>query len=264
MTYILEKNEEAVFMNKLCVVARNQETYFMKRLTAEVGNVLIWNPWGSEILPQAHAYLVRTTGVYGDDRDLDQLRPCENVFNPVRTHELLRDKARQFEMLERRGFHLIPWRTLDQRGDFLPEKILLKPIRGQGGWGIQVMKQEEFLDWEKKTTDRSWIVQPYLENVKEFRLFFCDHEEFLLERTGEVAANFNQGGEAKLVSLPPELSELGEDIRNATGAVFGAVDFFQVGSQQLILEVNPVPGIEQLEKVTGLNIVKKVLSCLKS
>jgi glutathione synthase/RimK-type ligase-like ATP-grasp enzyme len=126
------------------------------------------------------------------------------------------------------------------------------------------MKQDEFLAWEKETTDRSWIVQPYLENVKEFRLFFCDHEEFLLERTGEVAANFNQGGEAKLVSLPPELSELGEDIRNATGAVFGAVDFFQVGSQQLILEVNPVPGIEQLEKVTGLNIVKKVLSCLKS
>ena len=251
-------------MNKLCVVTRNQETYFIKRLTEEVRELVFWNPWENAGLPDAETYLVRTSGVYGDDRDLDLLRNSPHtVINPVSSHELLRDKAKQFLFLERKGFHLIPWNTLDGRGDFLPEKILIKPIRGQGGWGIRVMNQEEFLKWEKKTTDRSWLVQPYLENVKELRLFFCGDEEVLLERTGEIAANFTQGGSARMIPVPSELSELGEEIRMITGLRYGAIDLFETEKgEHLILEINPVPGIEQLEKVSGLNIVRKVISIL--
>ncbi len=253
-------------MNKLCVVTRNRETYFMKRLTEEVGEFSVWNPWEDKPLPVASTYLVRTTGVYGDDRDLDLLRISKEVIiNPVSTHELLRDKAVQFRFLEKKGFHVIPWKKLDERGDFLPSKVLIKPVRGQGGWGIRVMDQKSFLEWEKTTTDRSWIVQPYLENVKEFRLFFCGDEEILLERTGGVAANFTQGGEARLVPIPAGLSEMGEEIRMITGAGYGAVDFFETASgEHLILEINPVPGVEQLEKVTGHNILRKVLSLFKA
>lgn len=252
-------------MNKLCVVARNRETYFAKRLTEEVRDILFWNPWEEKLLPDADKYLVRTSGVYGDDRDLESLRKTKKmVLNPVSAHELLRDKAQQFRFLERKGFHLIPWKTLDDRGEFLPEKILIKPIRGQGGWGIRVMNREEFLLWESLTTDRSWIIQPFLENVKELRLFFCGDEEILFKRTGEMAANFNQGGSAQLIPMPGSLGELGEEIRMITGLSYGAVDLFETqDGQHLILEINPVPGVEQLEKVSGLNIVRKVVSLLK-
>lgn len=250
-------------MKHLCVIARNTETYFMKRLTEEVGQFSVCNPWAGEALPDAENYLVRSTGVYGDDRDLELLRNSEkNVINPVSSHELLRDKSRQFRYLERKGFHLIPWKTLDDRGEFLPEKILIKPVRGQGGWGIRTMNQEEFLSWERETSDRSWIVQPYLENVRELRLFYCGDEEILLEREGHVAANFRQGGKAKVIPVPDELSELGEEIRLQTGTVYGAVDLFETSGGHVILEVNPVPGIEQLEKLTGENIIRKVVSLL--
>lgn len=252
-------------MNKLCVVARNRETYFIKRLTEEVGDIFFWNPWESNLIPEADIYLMRTSGVYGDDRDIDLLRDNKRpIINPIAAHELLRDKARQFRFLEKKGFHLIPWKTLDDRGEFLPEKILIKPIRGQGGWGIRTMNQEEFLAWEKSTTDRSWIIQPYLEEVKELRLFFCGDEEILLERTGGIAANFSQGGRAMMIPIPDALSELGEEIRMITGLLYGSVDLFQTkNGEHLILEINPVPGVEQLEKVTGLNIIRKVISHLK-
>ncbi len=248
-------------MNKLCVLARNPNTYFTKRLTEEVG-IEIYDPWSRSALPPSENYLVRTSGVYGDDRDLELLRnsPC-NIINPVESHDILRDKIKQFHFLEKKGFHVIPWKPLDLRGDFLPEKILIKPVRGQGGWGIRVMDQKSFLDWEKETVDRSWLVQPYLENVKEFRLFYCGNEEILLRRTGAVAANFTQGGAAEVVSIPKALSEFGEEIRMVTGTFYGAIDFFETPEgQHLILEINPVPGIEQLEKVSGENIIRKVLS----
>lgn len=252
-------------MNKICVVTRNPETYFVKRLTEEVGDVLLWNPWKQAPLPTTNNFLVRTSGVYGDDRDLDLLRNIERtLINPVSSHALLRDKTKQFQFLEKKGFHLIPWKTLDGRGEFLPEKILIKPIRGQGGWGIRVMEQSEFLRWEKSSTDRSWIIQPYLENVKEFRLFFCGNEEVLLERSGASVANFSQGGSARMIRIPDALKELGEEIRVLTGLEYGAIDLFETsGGEHLILEVNPVPGVEQLERVSGQNIIRKVVSLFK-
>lgn len=252
-------------MNKICVITRNTETYFIKRLTEEVRDVCFWNPWEKSPLPTTDNFLVRTSGVYGDDRDLEMLRNIKSkLINPVSAHELLRDKARQFQFLERKGFHLIPWKTLDGRGEFLPEKILIKPIRGQGGWGIRVMNQTEFLLWENATTDRSWIIQPYLDDVKEFRLFFCGHEEVLLERSGGSVANFSQGGTARLIPVPDALCELGEEIRMLTGLEYGAIDLFETSSgEHLILEINPVPGVEQLERVSGQNIVGKVVSLFK-
>lgn len=252
-------------MKHLCVISRTPETYFTQRLTEEVGELLRWDPWGEAPLPEARFYLLRTTGVYGDDRDLERLSgTSKNVINPVFTHELLRNKHQQFLRLERRGFHLIPWRLLDERGDFLPEKILIKPVRGQGGWGIRTMGQEEFRNWEKETRDRSWIVQPYLENVRELRLFFCGPEEILLERTGTVAANFRQGGQARQIPVPEALSELGEEVRELTGALYGAIDLFETGAGYLLLEVNPVPGIEQLERVSGVNVIRLLLDQLRS
>ncbi len=253
-------------MNKMTVVTRNRETYFMKRLTEEVGELDCWNPWEDTRVPDASAFLIRTSGVYGDDRDLNLLRKSQtNIINPVESHALLRDKAMQFQFLEKKGFHVIPWRPLDHRGDFLPEKILIKPVRGQGGWGIRTMDQKSFLDWEKETKDRSWIVQPYLENVKEFRLFYCGQEEILLQRRGAVAANFTQGGSAVVVPIPKALSEFGEEIRMLTGTFYGAVDFFETQTgEHLILEINPVPGVEQLERVTGQNIIRKVLSLFRA
>lgn len=250
-------------MNKLCVLARNSSTYFMKRLTEEV-DIVVMNPWKEDQLPPAAHYLVRTSGVYGDDRDLELLRKTEHpVMNPVHTHELLRAKDRQFTILENANFSVIPWNLLDDQSGIYPKKILIKPIRGQGGWGIQVMPKEEFLSWKKTTPDRSWIVQPYIEEKNEFRLSFFDDEEILLERRGEVAANFTQGGEARRIPMKSELKGLAEKIRRLTGARYGAIDLFTVHGEVLILEVNPVPGIEQLEKVTGENVIQKVLSLLK-
>ncbi len=247
-------------MNKLCVIARNHSTYFMKRLTEEV-DLDVFNPWESAHLPLAENYLVRTTGVYGDDRDLEVLRKTErNVINPVLSHELLRDKSRQFTLLENAELPVIPWRRLDSCEDFLPDKILVKPIRGQGGWGIKVMGKEEFLSWKTSTTDRSWIIQPYLEGQSEFRLFFCGGEEILLERTGDLAANFTQGGEARRIPLKDDFKGLVPKIRKLTGIQYGAIDLFLTKGELRILEINPVPGIEQLEKVTGENIIRKVLS----
>lgn len=254
-------------MNHLCVISRNRGTYFLKRLTEEVGTIPVWNPWKDETLPEARNYLLRTTGVYGDDRDLEVLRSSEkNFINPVFTHDLLRDKIRQFRFLERRGFHLIPWAPLRERGEFLPETVLIKPIRGQGGWGIRVFSSRgEFLDWEKSTDDQSWIVQPYLTGLRELRLFFCGDEEILLEREGNLVANFTQGGKAREIPVPRELQELGEEIRELTGARYGAVDLFETpDGGHLILEVNPVPGIEQLEAVTGRNVIRLILGMLSA
>jgi hypothetical protein len=66
-------------MNKLVVVAKNKDTYFIKRLIEEVGDsAILFNPWLDFQIPEGQKYLVRTTGVYGIVLDLHILGTLSN------------------------------------------------------------------------------------------------------------------------------------------------------------------------------------------
>ena len=56
-------------MNKLVIITKNPQTYFIERLIKDVGEdkVKLFNPWTDLEFPMGENYLVRTTGVYGSD-----------------------------------------------------------------------------------------------------------------------------------------------------------------------------------------------------
>ena len=81
-------------------------------------------------------------------------------------------------------------------------------------------------------------------------------------RSGEgIKTNFAQGGEATLVTMPPKtIEEEADKIIAHSPCEYGAIDLLWTGSEAYVLEVNSQPGIEQLEKITQVNIMKKILS----
>jgi glutathione synthase/RimK-type ligase-like ATP-grasp enzyme len=46
----------------------------------------------------------------------------------------------------------------------------------------------------------------------------------------------------------------------ATGLDYGAIDFLIDGDQIYVIDINCVPGIEQLEAISGENIMRKLLT----
>ena len=262
---------ETVFMNKICVIAKNKETFFIKRLIEELGqNVDIFDPWSDFILPEADRYLVRTTGVYGSDLDLLLLKtiPKNKVINSLEVLQRFRSKTSQYLWFEEQDVPLLPWLSLKNTDLITIEKffrlypeVVVKPNIGQGGWGIEVLRWSDYKSWKKKKgKDEDYLIQPYLKGATEFRYFFMkDFSPIVLKRMGKtgVAANFRQNGKANLATLPPEFSSVIENLVIKSQALYGAIDLLVLDERPVVLELNTVPGIEQLEKISGENIIQR-------
>jgi glutathione synthase/RimK-type ligase-like ATP-grasp enzyme len=281
MAYILNKNFKAVFMNQFSILAKNQETYFIKRFSAELGEVglNIINPWHKPCFkPSSGIILVRTTGVYGDDQDLEyliSLNPSARIINPLKAVQVFRQKSSQYVSFQKNSFPHLPWihlrnGKLEKIHSFLDQlkirKLLIKPNRGQGGWGIRVFSTSEFNNWWRDSLDYDYVLQPYLGLSEEFRLFFIGHKKYwVLKREASqnsLAANFTQGGEALLVSPPSWASPLLRKVTSLYKLDYGAIDILIMKEKIFVLEVNIAPGIEQLENITGLNIARILLKSL--
>jgi glutathione synthase/RimK-type ligase-like ATP-grasp enzyme len=260
-------------MNKLIVFAKNKNTYFIKRLIEEVDfGVELFDPWSDFELPRGDFYLVRTTGVYQSDLDLLILKslPQDKISNPLATIDIFRSKKNQYLWLESHGYPILPWIDLSKTDDIQKERffrlypeVVSKPIFGQGGWGIELFNWDKFKGWwkRKKGKDESYLIQPYIKNAKEFRGFFIQgHPMIFLERRAQhsIAANFTQSGNAAWVEIEERYKGLLEQLARESGAFYGAIDFFIQEEQLILLELNAVPGIEQLERVTGKNIMKEL------
>lgn len=262
-------------MNKLVVVAKNSETYFIKRLTEEVKESLsIFNPWADLILPDSQKYLVRTTGVYGSDLDLLILKSVapDKIINPFSSLELFRSKVTQYYWFEDHQFPVPPWIPLKGVDLLTVEKFfrlypmaVVKPSIGQGGWGVEGLNWEKFKSWWKKKQgrDEDYILQNFIPNATELRYFFIQGEApIVLERKSKsaIAANFKKQGQAVLSKIPSEWQPLIEQLVAKSGLCYGAIDLLIDRGTLQILEVNSVPGLEQLESVTGKNIMRLLLS----
>jgi glutathione synthase/RimK-type ligase-like ATP-grasp enzyme len=266
---------KTVFMNTITVVAKNKNTYFIKRLIEEVGErASCFDPWSDFELPEAHRYFARTTGVYGSDLDLLILKslPIEKVTNSVIALERFRSKMTQYQWFEDNHISCLPWVSI-RESDITIEKFfrlypeaLVKPLRGQGGWGIEGLTWEQFKSWKKrKGSDLEYLLQPFVKDAIEYRYFFIKNElPIVLERKAKagIAANFQKSGEAKLSALPSVFSSEIENLVDKSGASYGAIDLLVKGNHAFVLELNVVPGIEQLEKVSGENVMRKILGQL--
>lgn len=261
---------------KIAVIARNKETYFIKRLIEEVGHgAVCFDPWSDVEFPEADTYLVRTTGVYGSDLDLMILKsvPSHKVVNSVKGLTKFRTKSHQYEWFDEQNFPVLPWLVLKGADLLTVEKFfrlypeaVVKPLSGQGGWGVEGVNWSNFRQWKKKKgNDEDYLLQPFVKDSPELRYFFIKGvSSVVLERKSKsgIAANFQKGGEARLSELPGDSKAMIHDLVEKSGLHYGAIDIIYQHGKPYILEVNSVPGFEQVEKVSGLNLVKELLDSL--
>jgi glutathione synthase/RimK-type ligase-like ATP-grasp enzyme len=258
-----------ILLNKLTIVAKNPQTYFIKRLSEELGEHKIqhFNPWSDPIPASCDKILFRSSGIYHSDIDLDFVKNSQaDVMNPLKSLEIFRSKSKQYEFFEAHHHPALQWwRLADWTNGPSDREFLVKPDMGQGGWGIEVLRAPELLKWkhsQEAKGDMSWVVQPYL-NTQEYRVFFMGEERICLKRfpkNGERISNFAQEGEAQLVDLPTEIKAVIEPLIEDSRAYYGAIDLLDSVNGPIILELNVTPGIEQVEALGGRNLIQTLLS----
>lgn len=228
-----------------------------------------------------HLYLHRTSGIRYDDFDLFVSEYHQQngfiVSNPLKGLEIFRDKARQSLFFSRHNLPFI--KTINYRGDLneknfnaLSElspnhKFILKMIRGNQGIGVNLVNGlhslKSFLETFKALKDQKFLIQPFIEHQKEWRVFIIKGEIMgIVERTlaqDDFRGNSKRSSGKSLKKLPIEIES--EILRGAqlSGLDYCGVDILSNEESFFILEINPVPGFEQLEEKSGVNIAKELL-----
>jgi len=81
---------------------------------------------------------------------------------------------------------------------------------------------------------------------------------------GDFRSNLHRGGSAELIKLSPEERATSVRAAKSMGLNFCGVDMLRANHGPVVMEVNSSPGLEGVEKATGLDIAGKVIEYIET
>lgn len=204
-----------------------------------------------------------------------------DVFSTVESQALVRsrDKLRSLQLLSRAGVG-IPKTTFTNFSKNVEHvvdsvggaPVVLKLLEGTQGLGVILADSknsagsviEAFNGLEARI-----IVQEFIKEAggADIRVFVVDGEIIgAMKRQGkkgEFRSNLHRGGSAKIIELTEEEAETALVAAKAMGLGVAGVDMLQSDNGPLVLEVNSSPGLEGIEKATGIDIAGKIIQYIE-
>lgn len=199
------------------------------------------------------------------------------VFTANESQALIRsrDKLRSLQILSRAGLGLPKTaftnyskdveRVIDQIGG---APCVIKLLEGTQGVGVVLAETrsaavsvlEAFHGMKARV-----IVQEYIKesNGADVRAFVVDGVVVgAMKRQGkkgEFRSNLHRGGTASFIELSEEEENAALKAARVLGLGIAGVDMLQSNSGPKIMEVNSSPGLEGIERATGIDIAKKII-----
>jgi ribosomal protein S6--L-glutamate ligase len=282
---------------KIAVLSRNKNLYSTKRLLEAIesrghqgliidhlncdivmdqkGPLLMYN---GESLTDIDAVIPRigaSVTFYGTAvvRQFEMMKVFSAVASLAITRS--RDKLRSLQILSRAGVRLP--KTAFTNSSKEDNKILkligsapvvIKLLEGTQGLGVMLAET----DGAAKSVVEAFeslktrvILQEFIEEAggADLRVFIVDGEVVgsmkRQGKEGEFRSNLHRGGNATIIKLNREEKSTALKAAKSMGLAIAGVDMLQSKSGPMILEVNPSPGLEGIEKATGVDVAGKIV-----
>ena len=203
------------------------------------------------------------------------------VFTAVESQALIRsrDKLRSLQILSRAGLGLpkTVFTNYSKEVDFIIEQVggaplIVKLLEGTQGLGVVLVENKK----AAKSVIEAFnglkarvIVQEFIKEAKgaDIRAFVVDGEVVgamkRQAKEGEFRSNLHRGGTAQVIKLSRAEKSTAIKAAAAMGLGVAGVDLLQSARGPLILEVNSSPGLEGIEKATGVDVAGKIVDYLE-
>lgn len=278
-------------MSKYIIIASESSTlYTTKRLIHEgtkLKQSTIWiNPYEeSSIIPKMYnkggLYIVRTTGIRYDDFDLTSAKNYSlanfKITNSLPSLDIFRSKEMQSLFFKEHGLTYIPsimyrgslqnstWKALLELSP--SHEFILKMSRGNQGIGVNLIKGKEslqsFLETFQAMKDQRFLIQPFVRHKKELRLFIIKNEIYaIVERTisnDDFRGNAKRSSGKLIKKLPTFILDEVYRAFKSSKLDYCGMDIIWDGDNFIFLEINAVPGFEQVESLSKFNIAREIL-----
>lgn len=204
-----------------------------------------------------------------------------NVFCTNTSQGILRsrDKLRAIQILSREGCpvpktafarHTVDVNELIKYVGGTP--LVVKLVEGTQGLGVvlcETRKAAKSVIEAFYALEANILVQEFIEEAKgtDIRAFVVDGVVVgAMERKGpegEFRSNLHRGGTARAVELDDEMRATAIHAAEAMGLSVAGVDMLPSLRGPLIMEVNSSPGLEGIERATGVDIAGKIVQYIE-
>ena len=155
--------------------------------------------------------------------------------------------------------------TATEIGDY---PYIIKPFYGTHGIGVILLDTPTSLTSTIEAMcdlHRDYIIQGFIAEAAgaDIRVLVVGGNVIAaMERfavPGEFRSNIHQGAHGTQIALTNEYTRIAIDAASALQLDIAGVDIMKTKNGPVILEVNPSPGFEELESVSGINIAKAMI-----
>jgi ribosomal protein S6--L-glutamate ligase len=190
-----------------------------------------------------------------------------------------RDKLRSLQILSRSGigmpktaftnFSKQDNQVLSHIGD---APVVIKLLEGTQGLGVVLAETNKAAKSVVEAFDSlktRVILQEFIEEAggADIRAFIVDGEVVgAMKRQGkegEFRSNLHRGGNAAIIKLSRSEKSTALKAAKSMGLAIAGVDMLQSKRGPMVLEVNSSPGLEGIEKATGVDIAGKIVEYIE-
>ncbi len=200
-----------------------------------------------------------------------------DVFCANTAHGILnsRDKLRSLQILSRHHIGIPRTTFVRDKKDVLPAiervgsaPVVIKLIEGTQGIGVllaETVNAAESIIELLQSQKQNVLIQKFVAESKgkDIRAFVVGGRVVAAMRRvaqgQEFRSNVHRGGVAEAIDLPPEYEETAVKAAQILGLQVAGVDMLEGKNGPQIMEVNSSPGLEGIEKATGLDIAGAVI-----
>jgi ribosomal protein S6--L-glutamate ligase len=190
-----------------------------------------------------------------------------------------RDKLRSLQLLARAGIGLpvtgFAHSTKDVEGLIQiagGTPLVIKLLEGTQGIGVvlaETRKAAESVIEAFRGLDANILVQEYIKEAggSDIRAIVVGGRVVAaMRRTakdGEFRSNLHRGGTAEKIKLTPEERSTAVRSAKAMGLNVAGVDMLRSNHGPVVMEVNSSPGLEGIEKATGVDVAGKIIDFIE-
>lgn len=150
--------------------------------------------------------------------------------------------------------------------------VVVKLLEGTQGLGVvlaETRKAAESVIGAFRQLDANILVQEYIKESKgaDVRAFVIAGKVVAaMRRTGapgDFRSNLHRGGSAESIRLTPAERAAAVKAARTVGLNLAGVDLLQSDRGPLVLEVNSSPGLEGIEKASGIDVASRVIEFIE-
>jgi len=186
-----------------------------------------------------------------------------------------RDKLRSLQILSRHGIGLPPTvftRQAEHVADCIERvegpPVVVKLLEGTQGIGVVLAETARAASSVIEAfhgLDQNILIQKFISEARgsDIRALVVGRRVVAAMRrqavAGEFRSNIHRGGVARQVKLPPETRKTAIAAARVLGLRVAGVDLLESSDGPMVMEVNSSPGLEGIQKVTGVDVAGAII-----